>query len=786
MNIKNDILLDVAVANSRKTKKWKNREILWSEILQRMSSTVRTPETIAEYRAMSKDRQSEIKDVGGFVGGYCNNGSRSDIRHRSIIALDADFAEPTLWDDWLTIYGFAAAIYSTHKHTPEKPRVRLVIPLSRNVSPDEYQAIGRLIAQDLGIDQFDDSTYQPQRVMYWPSTSQDGEFIFQYCDSEILDPDKVVLNRYIDWRDVSSWPMSSRVSEVIKKEAKRQADPTEKDGLIGAFCRAYTIEEAIETFVPGYVPCDEPNRYTYAQGSTAGGVTIYDHKFSYSFHATDPASGLLCNSWDLVRLHRFGDLDDDPTIPVSKRESYKRMTELASADPQVKAQIVSDHAGDFSDELPAEAPAEDPLSWTARLKVTKDGSVASTIENIVIILRNDPQLKGRIHYDEMSHAIIGSGLPWRESSGAWTDSDDSALRFYLERIYSLSGKDKIFDGVNIIAMENKRHPVREYLDGCQWDGIPRVERLLVDYLGARDTAYTRAVTRKALVAAVARIYRPGCKFDYMLTFRGRQGIGKSTLIKKLGGEWYSDSFSTVQGKDSYEQILGVWLMEVGELAGMRKAEAEAIKLYLSKQADRFRPAYGRRTQEFPRQCIFFGTTNETTGILRDTTGNRRHWIVDTPNKAALSVWDDLNEEEVRQIWGEAVEMFKAGEELFLDAETEAEARQIQAAYEEENPKAGLISAYLERLLPDNWDDMDLYARRLWLDGPNVGTVRRDTVSAIEVLVEALGGDPLRYDRVSIKEVNDLICQLGGWIRQGSDKISTKYGRQRFYKREVTA
>ena len=225
--------------------------------------------------------------------------------------------------------------------------------------------------------------------------------------------------------------------------------------------------------------------------------------------------------------------------------------------------------------------------------------------------------------------------------------------------------------------------MREYLDGCVWDGVPRVETLLVDYLGAEDTPYTRAVTRKALTAAAARIYDPGCKFDYMLTLRGRQGIGKSALIARLGGRWFSDSFTTLQGKDAYEQVLGVWIMEVGELAGMRRAEAETIKLYISKQVDRFRPAYGRRTQEFPRQCIFIGTTNEAQ-FLRDRTGNRRFWIVDTPNEPRRSLWDELTPETVRRVWAEAAELYHAGETLYLPPELESVARRVQESFEEEN------------------------------------------------------------------------------------------------------
>ena len=787
MDVLNDKALDIALGNSRTTKKWKNKTMTWSELLDRLANVTRTSETMAEYKAMPRSRQAEIKDVGGFVGGYCNNGSRSDVRHRSILCLDADFADMDLWPDWELLYGKAAAVYSTHKHTPEKPRLRLVVPLSRDVSPDEYQAIGRRIASMLGIDKFDDTSYQPQRVMYWPSCSQDGEYFFRYLDAPLLDPDEILLT-YHNWADVSSWPMSSRVAEVVKRTGAKQGDPLTKGGVVGAFCRAYyPIQEAIAEFVPTYQPCDD-GRYTYTEGSTAAGVVVYDDKFTFSHHGTDPASGQLVNAWDLVRIHKFHemDADADPAKPITSRPSYKAMAQMVTDDSRVKVQLVNDRAADVDDfdVLPEEIEA-DPDAWKAELKITEKGVLAQTIENVVIILRRDPKLAGALALNEMDHNIVvKSSLPWRKVAGAsqWVDADDAALRFYLERKYGIASKDKIFDAVNVVAGENKFHPVRDYLNGCSWDGVPRVETLLIDYLGADDNAYTRAVTRKALAAAVARVFRPGCKFDYMLTLRGAQGLGKSNLIARLGGKWFSDSFSTMQGKEAYEQVMGVWIMEVGELAGMRKAEAETIKLYISKQTDRFRPAYGRRLQEFPRQCIFIGTTNETQ-FLRDTTGNRRFWVVDTPNTPARSMWDELTPETVRLVWAEAVEIYKAGEELFLPRELEKVAREVQEAYEEENPKAGIVADYLDRLLPEGWEDMDVYARRQWLENDAEGVTPRTTVCTLEIWAEALGGNPDRLDRYGAKEIRDIMAGLPEWRHQGNKRVTARpYGRQRYYER----
>ena len=739
---------------------------------------------------MKRDEQATRKDVGGFVGGYCNNGSRTSVTHRSLVCLDADFADNELWPDWELLYGNAAAVYSTHKHTPEKPRLRLVIPLARDVTPEEYPAVGRRIAATLGIDKFDDSTYDVSRLMYWPSTSQDGEYVFDYLDGPLLDPD-AVLATYHNWRDVSSWPMSSRVAEVVKKASTKQQDPLLKPGIVGAFCRAYTIQQAIEAYVPTYVPCDEPGRYTYTEGSTAAGVVIYDNKFSYSHHATDPASGQLCNAWDLVRLHQFGELDAaiGPDTTANLRPSYKAMAKLAAEDKNVKAQIVAERTAEAMDDFEAAPEEKEPAKdWQGSLKMTERGGIAQTIENAVIVLRNDPRLVGALALNEMDHNIVArKSLPWRAVKGAsqWVDSDDAALRYYLERVYGMAGKDRIFDAVNIVAQENRFHPVREYLESCTWDGVPRVETLLIDYLGAEDNAYTRAVTRKTLAAAVARIFRPGCKFDYMLTLRGAQGIGKSAIIAKLGDPWFSDTFSTMQGKEAFEQVLGVWLVEVGELAGMRKAEAETIKQFISKQTDRFRPAYGRRLQDFPRQCVFIGTTNEEQ-FLRDTTGNRRFWVVDTPNEPTKDIWDDLTPETVRKVWAEAVQIYKDGEPLYLSRELERAAREVQESYEEEDPRTGIIAEYLERLLPEGWENMDTYTRRQWLETDAVGTIKRTTVCTLELWAEALGNNPDRLDRYEIKNIMGIMAKLPEWKRQGNRKVSIKpYGRQKYYRRVDT-
>lgn len=787
MQVKNDRALSIATGTGRWAKKWKNTTVSWSELLDRLSHFVVTNETVAQYKAMDRKRQAEIKDVGAFVGGYCKDGSRSNTTRRSCLCLDADYADADLWPDWGIMYGCAAAIYSTHKHTPEAPRLRLVIPLARDVDPDEYVALGRKIAGDLGIDKFDDTTYQPQRLMYWPSRSCDAEEVFLHLDADLLDPD-TVLSRYDDWRDISAWPVSSRVAELVHRSAVKQKDPLTKPGLVGAFCRTYSIHEAIEKLLPDvYLPCEDcHDRYTYAGGSTAAGVVVYEDKFSYSYHATDPTSNQLVNAWDLVRIHLFGDQDTDrrADTPATQLPSYRAMSELAMADESVRVALVNDRMNEVTSDFEG-IDDDDPDAWKKNLELSEKGGVRSSIGNIRLILENDPALKGCIAWDEMDNMIaVRKDLPWRKVDGrreqTWLNSDDANLRLYLEQTYTIIGKEKILDGVETTAQAHKFHPIRDFIRSAEWDGIPRVDTLLVRYLGAEDTPYTRAVTRKTLVGAVARVFQPGVQFDYMLTLQGKQGIGKSTFISRLAGKWYSDSFSTVTGKEAYEQVRRAWIIEVGELAGMKKAEAEQIKLFISKREDQYRPAYGRQIEVYPRQCIFIGTTNEVE-FLRDATGNRRFWIVTTPNSdTRVDFRTELTDEVVHQIWAEAYLYYKQGETLYLDdAEVEASALRIQEEFAEKDDRVGPVYQYLHRLLPENWDELDLYARRAWLESDAEGTEPRRKVCRMEVWCEVFDGAPGKMSRYDSKAIHNMLLMCG-WKYKGSNLRFSAYGTQKGY------
>jgi len=330
--VKYDADIDIATGGNRLSVNWRNERIKWSALVNKLSETKRTCESYAEYMSFDKDRQDKIKDIGGFVGGIVKNGRRTvaNIESRSLITLDADYCTPELYNDFILLFGNACVLHTTHKHSPATYRARLIIPMSRTVSCDEYKAIARAIAGQLNIEAFDDTTYDVNRLMYWPSTAADGEYIFKYEDAPWLNPDDVLAS-YADWRDMSSWPVSSRVKDKLKNEiSRKQADPLEKPGWIGFFCRCYSIQETIEFFLNDvYAPCGS-GRYTYINGSTSAGLVTYEDVFAYSHHSTDPACSKLCNAFDLVRIHNFkGSLQDTLTwiksLPAVRRAAAEEL-----------------------------------------------------------------------------------------------------------------------------------------------------------------------------------------------------------------------------------------------------------------------------------------------------------------------------------------------------------------------------------------------------------------------------------------------------------------------------
>jgi len=827
--------------------KWKGRDLTWEAFVDLLGKKFsRTPETMVEYAAMSKADRDTIKALPGcFVGARLNSGRRllQNVVSRTMLTLDGDYATTNDWANFTCLHDDLAVVcYPTHSSRPNKPRLRWVLPVSREMTPDESSAVARRVAEWIGIETMDPTTFDLNRAMYYPSVPHDAPYELKVQWGKPVDVDAVLASYGAGeaWKDASLWPTSDREQEIPKAaDGKKPDDPTTKNGVLGLFCRTYDVETAIAEFLPDvYEETTTPGRYTYSAGSTSGGAIIYNGgAFLYSNHATDPAGGRSVNAFDLVRIHKFGGLDDKAPdgTPVTKLPSYAAMCEWAMGLPDVRRQAAEerkveadaafgdliapdddvDRAGD--DVAPEETETDD--SWMTRLEcLPKSTELRVTIQNVSLILLNDPALKGHIVFNEFSgRKCAVDPLPWSPKGKGlrnWTDRDEASLLKYLEiahRLYNAKGamQQALSDLENIARI----HPVRDYLNGLEWDGTPRLDTMLVRFMHAEDTQLCRAISRHWMMAACARIFHPGIKFDPLLVLvTPTQGVGKSMFGQILachgenGRDWFKDGLSQIGTKDAMQELRGHWIVEVGEMAATKKADDDAIKQFFSCDTDTYRESYGRNVETFPRQCVFFGTTNNPEFIM-DTTGGRRFWPVDVD--ADISDTKERMQalrEERDQLWAEAMMLMRQSErkgtlanDIWIkDSTLVGQLLDTQATHTQDDEWLGLVQAYLDRPLPENWDSLTAAERRSLLNSPPLPgedrsswTRRRDTVTISEIRNELLCEDVIKGaggGNPSSRHLGRIMTALSStWVRAvgktaREDPISLMFGRQKFYRR----
>lgn len=777
--------LAIAYGNNRQAKKWVNKTTSFDELKERLKVTIRTTESAEEYAKFSKAQKDNAKDHGGFVAGALKGGRRKidTVELRSMVALDGDRIDKTFLENYETSTPYTSVLYTTHSSTDENPRVRLIFPLTRDVTPEEFVAVSRYLAQMLGIDYFDECSYQPNQLMYWPSTPSNGSFVYKEVDKNWLNPDEI-LNAHPEWTDPTRLPTSSRESKANTVANQKVQDPLEKDGIVGLFNRVYfPVSKAIEAFLSDvYEPTENENRYHLIESSSIAGVEIKEEgKFVYSHHAKDPAYLKLCNAFDIVRIHKFCDDDD--------KKSFRDMCEFAMQVDEVKVLAANERLA-----LAEEDFSADGDDWKTRLKYQpKTSLLENSVYNLNLILNNDPDFRN-FAYNELANRIQVTGpLPWERPEGNkfWRDADTAQLKSIIDIRYlpfSSRNHDVAFTK---IADDRRFHPIRDYLESLPaWDGTTRVEDVFIKYLKADDTEYIRTVTRKTFAAAVARIYVPGIKFDCVPVLDGDQGIGKSTIVKDLvTADYYSETLSLtdMDDKSGAEKLQGFWVVEIGELAGMRKADIEKVKAFLSTSDDKYRPSYGKVVESHPRQCIVIATVNGERGYLRDITGNRRFWIIKVHQKKQKKTWS-FTEEYRQQFWAEAKEIWKSGEKLYLEGDILEEAEKAQKGAMETDERVGMVEEYLNTPLPADWDDMDLFARRNYLNGSefggtqHIGTITRTSVSNAEIWCECLNHSLPELKTTDSYQIAALMAQINGWERTTNIKRLPIYGRQRLYQK----
>lgn len=781
----------LSVAGSSASLKWTTVKYTWSDFLERLNRDIRSTETMRDFDRLDRTARANLKDVGGYMAGELSGARRlkSAVLSRSMITLDVDYADSLFPLEFDTRFpGVAAVIYNTRSDRERSRRFRVVVPFAEEVQDAaQYEAAARKMAELLGIDLFDPTTFQAERMMYWQSLSSDQPKVFEVFEGEPISAE-YLLSLYgnnEEWRDIRNWAFKSdqeKETRAIVSKAMAQ-NPREKAGLVGAFCRAYSVPEAIEKYLSDvYEIAPGNDRYTYKAGHSVGGMIVFDDLFCFSYHSTDPiADGHAYNAYDLVRVHKFGHL--------GKEDSTKEMNKLVCADKECVKDMVTPDANlddfdDYGDAVKSDITEEvTDLVWDLDGK----GNKQVTVNNFVNAFKSDPLLNGLLAYDMLKETIVFT-RPSFTAKGSKkgdlvNDTDISIIKGRIERMHGIYNDAKLNDAIEQVSSDNAFHPIKMYLESLTWDGVPRIDTFLVEYMGAEDNAYTREAFRKMLLAAVTRIYEPGRKFDTALVFYSEQGVGKSTLIQRLSKGWFNDSLTNLSGKESYEAIQFAWLVELAELSALRKSDVEAVKNFISKREDTYRGAYARRVKTHKRQCVFFGSTNDDE-FLKDATGNRRFFPVAVKRtRKTHIIFEPKFDAIVDQLWAEAMEGYMLGEGLTLSDEAETIAGGMREEFTERTPIQGLIEEYLDRLFPADYEDRFLAQRLDFLNGDlgEEGTEAKNSFSLIELWTEALGRRKDEYTVVKARELSNAVKALKGWKRdkQARQKI---YGPQVIYRR----
>ena len=410
---------------------------------------------------------------------------------------------------------------------------------------------------------------------------------------------------------------------------------------------------------------------------------------------------LLERTEELVKAGELDAIYDDEFIEICAAADLKlffkvttRLRALKRFSIKIFTQLVK--AAQRAMEEPADAHVNE--AWKILLKVNSQGAVKSTLENVMVALRNAPDWEGVFVFDQFAARTVKiKKPPFRvQELGPWTDQDDVFCAEWMQRNHINVGVMIVAQAVEAIATENRVHPVREYLQGLKWAGVSRLDNWLPYYVGVEPSDYVTAIGRKWMISAVARVLSPGCQADACLILESQeQGIRKSTFLKALAiqPEWFTDQVSDLANKDSSQDLQGKWIIEFSEIESFSsKHEAGVLKKFISRPVDHYRASYGRRVQDFPRQCIFAGSTNKTQ-YLTDETGGRRYWPV---------VCGDIRIEEIRQdrdqLWAEAVHLYQ--QHLLNPADAS-----LQWWFEPNDPLLpGVRAEQASRIKTDPWDE----------------------------------------------------------------------------------
>lgn len=429
-------------------------------------------------------------------------------------------------------------------------------------------------------------------------------------------------------------------------------------------------------------------------------------------------------------------------------------------------------------------------------KDKKTGLNLTNARNLELVLTNG-KLKETFFYDEFRMGIyVKKDLPWREIPKGqkfleWTEDEEKRLQHYLDRHYDIAGRSKIRNAIHEIAKRNAINPLREYIKGEKWDGINRIETILIDFLGAYDSKYVREVSKVFFTAAVARAFEPGVKYDYMVILVGEQGLRKSSFIELIGGEWYSSGPPNFNAKIAGEIMQIAWIFELPELTALKNSSVEETKAFITKKYDEYRPAYAVNATQHLRKCVLIGTTNEI-DFLKDNTGNRRFLPIDLEIDRVKHDFAKLTPEYLKQVWAEAYQLYCNGQPLFLSEELTKYAFEEQEKHYEEDPKKLLIDDFVNMARPNDWSDMTVEDRHRYfydylskIQGSLENEIIEDRqtvneISPIEIRKECFGKFDNNFTSHESKEIGQLLGMLGWKLGNQKRKRLKYYGQQKLY------
>lgn len=753
--------IELTIVQNHTSKQWHPASLTWQEFVE------------------NAQEPATEKDCGAYMAGKATSKNRKDsqVEYRTMVTLDADHADHEL-PARVERLGLTSLVHSTYSHTTDNPRYRIIIPLiGPGLTEEEYPRAARGLMEALGKEQFDPTCDQPKRLMYGPSAAN---------------PDQYEVYSYEGKSATAQSLLEHFGGFSTTPEHKRgpKQNPYNLPGVIGAFNRLYDMKRAVKEFNLPYEQVGD-NRWHYTNAKSSGGVCVYPDGYVYSNHASDPVGGRALSMFDLVAMHRFADLDEAADTPLNiapkDRPSIQKAMQEFTELPDVKAEMMG---------LNIESPDKGTSDWVSKLHIhPKTGKTLDDGYNWRLIVENDPVLAG-LAYNTMSLATVTrQDFPWRKvtpgKNDQLTEADHEEISDHLECTYNMRypSERRLNGAINKSAQKRAFHPVEDYLNGLEWDGVSRIET----WLPCAQNAYTQRVARLVAIQAVARALDPGVKVDNCLILSGGEGLGKTRFIETMSRGW-NTQLGSIEGGSLRDTIMNMsksWITISDEGVAMKKADADALKQFITLTHDNVRLPYARETVELPRRQVIWGTTNNAI-FLRAQEGNRRFLVVEVTKKV-----DMYPDEYVDQVWAEAVHIWKESRakygvrnnpDLYLSDEEESLAKDVRVEATEEEPLVGLIQDYLDTLVPENWESLSVEDRISWLRNADQGLVKPGTrrierVCSYEIWAVLLGNTRGKMSRVDSLEIGEALRKISGWESSGAKRMRFRiFGQQRYFSR----